>query len=400
MSRLPALLLTVVCAGLEAQSTQDIEVPLRDGKLSVLGLARTVLDAYGFDGSAIDFPDVQLPIEGATGIATVFAIDRALGDAIDLDWAPSGGGLVLRIDDTELRVLRHEAKRRFARWVGSLVGEDVLARKYELTVPDDLRADESCVVCVHGVDSRPATFDALRAYLANADPPVRSGTFGYANDEAVDRIARELSTHLRALRERDPERRVVLIGHSMGGLVCRYMLETPGLDPGNVDTLIMLGTPNQGSRLARLRSTIDVAEFLRDLGERPKLMSTFLDGLGEAGWDLWPESALLTELAKRRRNEAVEYHLILGDRGVMSGAARDALRDELLPECHRVYREKLRGWFDDLDEIVDGAGDGAVSLERGRLDGVEEVVVPFGHRALLSPDAADAVFGRIRGWID
>jgi hypothetical protein len=56
-----------------------------------------------------------------------------------------------------------------------------------------------------------------------------------------------------------------------------------------------------------------------------------------------------------------------------------------------------------LHEVIDREGDGAVSLERGRLDGVDDVVVlRFGHSEVVREgakgDAAkvlDRVFDRI-----
>jgi hypothetical protein len=58
----------------------------------------------------------------------------------------------------------------------------------------------------------------------------------------------------------------------------------------------------------------------------------------------------------------------------------------------------------DLDEVKSGKGDGAVSVERGRLEGVDDVVVlPFSHSFLgQAPETAaehklcDAVLDRLK----
>src|SRR5262249_14364636 len=65
--------------------------------------------------------------------------------------------------------------------------------------------------------------------------------------DAVDRTVVELGT----------EAEITLIGHSMGGLVARYYLESgrfsdrPGFD--NVRRLVTLGTPHRGAPLALVR---------------------------------------------------------------------------------------------------------------------------------------------------
>lgn len=66
--------------------------------------------------------------------------------------------------------------------------------------------------------------------------------------------------------------RVVLIGHSMGGLICRaYLKDYGGLD--RVASVITLGTPHQGSRICALSLDPMVHEM------RPE--SPFLEQLGQ-----------------------------------------------------------------------------------------------------------------------
>ena len=66
------------------------------------------------------------------------------------------------------------------------------------------------------------------------------------NRVAARRLQRLVDEKLHAQRQRNPDAKVILIGHSMGGLVARYFLECLG---GRADTrmLITFGTPHRGS---------------------------------------------------------------------------------------------------------------------------------------------------------
>ena len=66
------------------------------------------------------------------------------------------------------------------------------------------------------------------------------------NRVAARRLQRLAAEKLHAQRQRNPDAKLILIGHSMGGLVARYFLECLG---GREDTrmLITFGTPHRGS---------------------------------------------------------------------------------------------------------------------------------------------------------
>jgi hypothetical protein len=53
---------------------------------------------------------------------------------------------------------------------------------------------------------------------------------------------------------------------------------------------------------------------------------------------------------------------------------------------------RLDGLLAEMDEVIDGKGDGVVSVERGRVEGVEDVVVlPFGHLSVTDKAEDDAI---------
>ena len=54
--------------------------------------------------------------------------------------------------------------------------------------------------------------------------------------------------------------------------------------------------------------------------------------------------------------------------------------------------ERLEALLDDMDELVEGKGDGVVAVARGRLEGVTDtLVLPFGHLSVTGEPATDVV---------
>lgn len=394
-----------------------VQVPLQDGRVSLAALARALLEAYDLDGAALHVPDRPVDLSGTRGRLLLLTARKLLLDTVRFEIAPAGETLFVTIDRERTRELRRRLRSRVVRMVGGLVGEDLLARTCTLDLPAGLDRERPLAVLVHGVESDPEIWSDLRAYLARAERPPQVTAFGYPNDEAIERVAAELAARLRALAPQP----IVLVGHSMGGLVARTVVEDPALDPGNVRMLILIGTPNQGSKLAGLRFALEAADLARapaggDAFGRALLAgmrANLVDGLGEAGGDLLPESVFLTRLARRERNPKVAYRVVLGSRSVLSEAEHAALcgRAAALFAAHpgaAVAAGKLERWLAGLEEVVDGKGDGAVSLARGRLPGVEAVVLPLDHLGLvrrrgilasIPGDADHPVHTRISGWL-
>jgi hypothetical protein len=135
----------------------------------------------------------------------------------------------------------------------------------------------------------------------------------------------------------------------------------------------------------------------RDGGFRARWRDSVADGLGEAGNDLIPGSEFLTTLNARDRNPRIKYSIFLGSHAAVSSGERDLLRWALrrsLDEFDEVpgSAQELDALVVDLDELVEGQGDGVVALKRGRLDGVDDVVVlPFDHLSCTDEPEDDAV---------
>lgn len=96
------------------------------------------------------------------------------------------------------------------------------------------------VVLVHGILGDRTNFAALRRHLAN-EGIRRFSCFAYRPRLDYQRIARDLGAHVdRVLRETGATQ-VDIVGHSLGGLVARYFMQTGGA--GRVRRLVTLGTP-------------------------------------------------------------------------------------------------------------------------------------------------------------
>lgn len=224
------------------------------------------------------------------------------------------------------------------------------------------------------------------------------GEFAYPNDQPLRQSAELLSAQLREFASRYPKRRVALVTHSMGGLVARECLEDDDLWPGNVDRLIMVAPPTQGSTLARYAVGLDVWEhwIARTDGATPwtRVRESIADGLCEAPADLRPGSKFLRRLNARERRDGVRYTVLLGSSAQVSEEHRYLVRQTLLKSA-----KLTPGWeadaaavdraLDCMDEVTAGKGDGAVSIRRGRLPGVvDTVVLPFSHLGVVHDEQA------------
>jgi pimeloyl-ACP methyl ester carboxylesterase len=259
-------------------------------------------------------------------------------------------------------------------------------RRYGLAFDNGPRkTDQRLIIGVHGFNSSAKQIDAF------LDPLRRAGfscaAFVYPNDQAILDSAKLLSDELRALEKREPKRRVALVTFSMGGLVARAALEDPTLAVDNVDQLIMIAPPNQGTVCARFAHGIDIYEHLardRRFAPRQLLFASTFDGLAEAGKDMCPGSTFLKDLNARGRNEKVRYSIVLGEGGELDVQLVERItvsldKLEQKSTIAQVFGPRLDKWREDLAELAESS-DGVVSVRRGWLDGVDDVsVLRFDH---------------------
>ena len=106
------------------------------------------------------------------------------------------------------------------------------------------------VLLVHGVLVNDGVWIPFKRYLArNNIGPVYTINYGPPLAD-IELFAEQLDAKIEAIRAATGAERVVLVGHSMGGLVARAYLRRFGA--ARVEKLITIGTPHHGSVLSHL----------------------------------------------------------------------------------------------------------------------------------------------------
>ncbi|MGJ8636845.1 MAG: esterase/lipase family protein [Phycisphaerales bacterium] len=230
---------------------------------------------------------------------------------------------------------------------------------------------ERVVLLVHGLDEPGGVWDDVAPALFEGG--YRVARFDYPNDQSVVRSAEGFAGAVEWLGTLGVER-VDLVAHSMGGLVSREALTSPELGASSgaiegvdIGRLILVGTPNEGSAWAKLRGVAEVRERVQRWVASAELDVGLLgnlgeDGDGQAGRDLLPGSAFLTELNSREMPASVPVTCVVG----------------------RVIAPVQTKGMDAVDEAADALGDGVVSVESASLDGCDDVVLfVANHRSLI-----------------
>jgi pimeloyl-ACP methyl ester carboxylesterase len=301
-------------------------------------------------------------------------------------------------------VVREAKDYRYRQWLREHIWNEEDEARYGLQLDQNWQevAAKSpklpLVVIVHGYNSTPARNAAVMAPIHAAGYPC--GAFAYPNDWDLADASALMSRQLKAFAHEHPDMKIALITHSMGGLVARACVENSKLDPGNVTRLLMIAPPSQGTLLAQFAVATDIWEhwISRPAGGCwTRWRDSIVDGLGEAADDLTPDSPFLVELNARPRNPRIRYALFLGTGASISEDELTWVRTAIQKTGGRFpglrgSASKLDSLLADMEELVDGKGDGVVAVKRGRLAGVDDVVVlPFGHLSCTGEPNYEAV---------
>jgi len=123
------------------------------------------------------------------------------------------------------------------------------------------------VILVHGLFHNPSAWIAYRRWLERE---------GFANVYVLSfnswrcdfsEILGQLQRLIQEVRNQHPRVSVILIGHSLGGLLCRAYIEQLD-DVGRVGAVVTLGAPHQGSKL----TAFGVCALARSLAFRGPLI--------------------------------------------------------------------------------------------------------------------------------
>ncbi len=208
-----------------------------------------------------------------------------------------------------------------------LMPRPAVAEQADATVYQDY------VVLLHGITRTSRAMQRMEDYFAQHG--YRVINIDYKSREyTIDRLAENVYEEISDITK-ESEHRIHFVGHSMGGLIIRAILNRHR--PENLGRVVMLGTPNQGS---------EVADFL----ENNILFQNFY---GPAGLQLVTDQR---QIANLFGDVDFDLGIIAGTRSI------DPLSSLVLP----------------------GSDDGKVTVERTKLEGMtDHLVLPTTHTFMM-----------------
>lgn len=279
-----------------------------------------------------------------------------------------------------------EQAEEFSKTVGLFSYPGMIKRDFS-----SFNSGQRSVVLIHGLDEPGKVWSSLAPELLENDFNV--WLMRYPNDQPVTESAQLFFEELKLLSKAGVDQ-ISIVAHSMGGLVSRELLTSQKLDyPSTlkrgelpfVTTLIMVGTPNHGSQLARFSVFTEMRDqFFRILRGEGSLLTPILDGGGEAKIDLLPESRFLSELNARSHPAGVDMLVIAG---IVTPWDKEDVQRWTGKLSNRKNSIEKQQWVDSLDRVMNrmsqGLGDGLVSLDSARLEGVPILTVTGTHMSMI-----------------
>ena len=245
------------------------------------------------------------------------------------------------------------------------------------------------VILVHGLDDPGKVWMNLAPALASRGYNV--WLLNYPNDQPVTESSLLFAHELQSLRSRGVTT-VDIVAHSMGGLISRDLLTSPKIQYRKLqaedrvpqtNTLIMVGTPNHGSQVARFHLLGEIRDhFVRLFNGGTSWLDTFFDGAGEAQIDLLPDSVFLTQLNQRPLPKEIDTLIIAG---ISSPWNEDDITHvqnnikKLVPEFGA--ETDMMGKY--MQSMINGLGDGLVTVESTRLQGIPHMTVKGTHLSMI-----------------
>lgn len=232
-------------------------------------------------------------------------------------------------------------------------------------VPELPGPGQRLAIIVHGLASRIGeAYHDLAQHLETAGYHVFG--FDYLTiNQPISVSSRQLAENIKRLKKKYPESEVLIVAHSMGGLVARSAEVAHGAE---IDQLVMAGTPNSGSLLVNSPNLIRSIFLLGGLFEiipikfedyRQLIVSKELLGLK----DLSNRSGFISELnAKDRMHYSKKYFSLVGR---YEGLSNDIIvHSENMTEIngtnmpsiplekHHFEYFRGAGWYEPLDKAL------------------------------------------------
>ncbi len=199
---------------------------------------------------------------------------------------------------------------------------------------DGSETSPACVILLHGLGRRAASMTPMADYLQARGYLVYNTAYP-STEASVEALTRAyLQPAVRRCRQAGGQV-IHMVGHSLGALMIRQYLQTRKLPDGS--RIVMLSPPNKGSEVA--------------------------DTLGP--WFF--------------------YRWALGPAGQQLGTAADSLPNRLAPVDGTIgVITGNESWNLILSLIIPGPDDGKVSVERAKLDGMDDfIVLPVTHTFIM-----------------
>ncbi|MDB5330089.1 MAG: Alpha/beta hydrolase family protein [Phycisphaerales bacterium] len=381
----------MACAAPALAAPHEVKLPLRDGKLHVADLSAAVCREVHLPAFEIGSGDIDL--SGLRGSLFVHAMNAALSDGCRLTL--DNGALVLHVDADKLPAHCDDAKLALRTFTLEIAPEAAArqAKHWGLFVPEHVDPTRPLVVLVHGLDSGHDCLRPLGDLLTQAGYQV--AYFSYPDNGPIDDSAKLFADRVAALHTVEGQMKIDIIAHSMGGLVARDYIEGEHYQ-GGVDRLILIGSPNYGSKWAKYSLALAAQEQYHEWRTDADWSWTWAitNGLGEAGRDLKPNSKFLKRLNALPRRDGVRYTIIAGNQHPASriGAKMADTAAHWVPDRAsqwwglRQYQGGLEHYADRLRRRT-GVTDGPVSIESAKLKGVSDfVTVAADHNTLIYAD--------------
>ena len=172
---------------------------------------------------------------------------------------------------------RLPARAAFAEWRAAMM-VTALRPAGLLPLPGAHVAGPRPVIVVHGYAMSRASFIPLAARLARAGLGPIFG-FDYWSLGRIAAASRRLAAFIDRVRASTGAGQVDVIGHSMGGVVARYLVAFGGGD-GVLANLVTIGSPHAGSDVSALgighptRELVAGSELVRELAAAPPPVRT------------------------------------------------------------------------------------------------------------------------------